>query len=85
VALGPGYSLMDWIRLGSSGADLTSVGGELKSVTEEELKLHNLNGNAWLVIRGQFSYHLIIFIKEINKFSVLANWVETQNTMKHKN
>lgn len=56
VALLPGYSLMDWIRLGNSGKDLTSVGGTLQDVTEEELAQHNQEGNAWLVIRGNFFF-----------------------------
>lgn len=54
VALSPGHSLMDWIRLGNSGADLTGVGGKLQRVTEDELAKHHLPDNAWLVIRGQY-------------------------------
>jgi cytochrome-b5 reductase len=54
-ALAPGHSLMDWIRLGSSGKDLTGVGpraGHL-SVTPTELALHNKEDDAWLCIRGR--------------------------------
>ncbi|XP_063916616.1 cytochrome b5 reductase 4 isoform X2 [Zophobas morio] len=54
-ALAPGHSLMDWIRLGSSGKDLTGVGpqaGHL-SVTPTELALHNKETDAWLCIRGR--------------------------------
>ncbi|KAF5291583.1 hypothetical protein FQR65_LT01896 [Abscondita terminalis] len=54
-ALQPGHSLMDWIRLGSSGKDLSGVGprsGQL-SVTLRELALHNKPTDAWLAIRGK--------------------------------
>ncbi|KAK4873934.1 hypothetical protein RN001_013294 [Aquatica leii] len=54
-ALQPGHSLMDWIRLGSSGKDLTGVGaqaGQL-SVTLRELAQHNKPTDAWLAIRGK--------------------------------
>lgn len=53
MALLPGHSLMDWIRLGTSGKDLTGVGGSLQDVTEEELAEHNEQHNAWIVIRGK--------------------------------
>ncbi|KAK6629981.1 hypothetical protein RUM43_003802 [Polyplax serrata] len=53
VALLPGHSLMDWIRLGNSGADLTSVGGVLKDVTEDELAEHGSVENAWIALRGK--------------------------------
>ncbi|XP_060521615.1 cytochrome b5 reductase 4-like [Cylas formicarius] len=54
-ALQPGHSLMDWIRLGSSGKDLTGLGpnaGTL-SVTKQELAKHNKKNDAWLAIRGR--------------------------------
>ncbi|XP_018562192.1 cytochrome b5 reductase 4 [Anoplophora glabripennis] len=54
-SLQPGHSLMDWIRLGSSGRDLTGVGpraGQL-SVTKHELSQHNKEYDAWLAIRGK--------------------------------
>lgn len=53
-ALEPGHSLMDWIRLGASGKDLTGLGpsaGKLQ-VTLAELKRHNTREDAWIVIRG---------------------------------
>ncbi|CAH1119513.1 unnamed protein product [Phaedon cochleariae] len=53
-ALQPGHSLMDWIRLGASGKDLSGVGscaGKL-SVTLEELSKHNKITDIWLAIRG---------------------------------
>ncbi|XP_050298908.1 cytochrome b5 reductase 4 isoform X2 [Anthonomus grandis grandis] len=55
VALQPGHSLMDWIRLGTSGKDLTGLGsraGNL-SITKQELAKHNKRNDAWLAIRGK--------------------------------
>ncbi|XP_068137685.1 melanocortin-2 receptor accessory protein 2 isoform X3 [Hyperolius riggenbachi] len=50
--LKPGRSLMDWIRLKSSGKDLTGLGGRLIEVTEEELAKHNQQSDCWTCIRG---------------------------------
>lgn len=52
TVLGPGYSLMDWIRLGTSGIDLTGVGGIRQVVTVAELAKHNKENDAWIAIRG---------------------------------
>ncbi|XP_027005817.2 cytochrome b5 reductase 4 [Tachysurus fulvidraco] len=52
VALKPGHSLMDWIRLTKSGRDLTGLKGRLIEVTEEELKKHNTRDDCWTCIRG---------------------------------
>ncbi|XP_062848258.1 cytochrome b5 reductase 4 [Trichomycterus rosablanca] len=52
VALKPGHSLMDWIRLTKSGRDLTGLRGRLIDVTEEELKKHNTRNDCWTCIRG---------------------------------
>ena len=52
VVLKPGHSLMDWIRLGRSGQDLTSVGGEVQEVSQEELAKHNKPNDAWIALRG---------------------------------
>ncbi|XP_045774537.1 cytochrome b5 reductase 4 isoform X2 [Maniola jurtina] len=52
-ALQPGHSLMDWIRLGNSGKDLTGVGGRIRPVTPAELATHNTQKDAWLAIRGR--------------------------------
>ncbi|XP_075209988.1 cytochrome b5 reductase 4-like [Lycorma delicatula] len=52
VALKPGHSLMDWIRLGNSGKDLTGVGGAFTNVTKAELAEHKSMEDAWLCIRG---------------------------------
>ncbi|XP_063386381.1 cytochrome b5 reductase 4 isoform X1 [Cydia fagiglandana] len=52
-ALQPGHSLMDWIRLGNSGKDLTGVGGRMRPVSPDELAAHNTQNDAWLAIRGR--------------------------------
>ncbi|XP_049871976.1 cytochrome b5 reductase 4-like isoform X1 [Pectinophora gossypiella] len=52
-ALQPGHSLMDWIRLGNSGKDLTGVGGRVRPVSPAELAAHNTQKDAWLAIRGR--------------------------------
>ncbi|XP_013179867.1 PREDICTED: cytochrome b5 reductase 4-like isoform X2 [Papilio xuthus] len=52
-ALQPGHSLMDWIRLGNSGKDLTGVGGRMRPVHPSELATHNTKNDAWLAIRGR--------------------------------
>nr|XP_012151041.1 PREDICTED: cytochrome b5 reductase 4 isoform X1 [Megachile rotundata]XP_012151042.1 PREDICTED: cytochrome b5 reductase 4 isoform X1 [Megachile rotundata] len=52
TALAPGHSLMDWIRLGNSGVDLTGVGGVPRVVTLTELANHNKQNDAWIAIRG---------------------------------
>ncbi|KAL1497425.1 hypothetical protein ABEB36_008401 [Hypothenemus hampei] len=55
VTLQPGHSLMDWIRLGTSGRDLTGLGpnaGNLM-VTKKELSRHNKRSDAWIAIRGK--------------------------------
>ncbi|XP_063055089.1 cytochrome b5 reductase 4 isoform X2 [Engraulis encrasicolus] len=52
VALKPGHSLMDWIRLTKSGRDMTGLRGRLIEVTEEELRKHNTKNDCWTSIRG---------------------------------
>uniref|UniRef100_A0A1B6DYH6 Uncharacterized protein n=1 Tax=Clastoptera arizonana TaxID=38151 RepID=A0A1B6DYH6_9HEMI len=53
VGLKPGHSLMDWIRLGNSGKDLTGVGGVFLNISKSELERHNKKDDAWLCIRGK--------------------------------
>ncbi|XP_071455196.1 cytochrome b5 reductase 4 [Hetaerina americana] len=53
VALKPGHSLLDWIKLGHSGKDLTGVGGVYQTVTLDELSKHNKREDAWIAIKGQ--------------------------------
>lgn len=55
--LKPGHSLMDWIRLTKSGADLRGVGPGLKQISEKELANHNKVDDAWMAIRG-FVYNV---------------------------
>ena len=52
VALTPGHSLLDWIKLGKSGKDLTGVGGRRLDVTTEELAKHCTEDDAWTAIKG---------------------------------
>lgn len=57
VALKPGRSLMDWIRLTNSGADLSgTAGGGARDVSVEELSRHSAKNDAWLAIRGIYLY-----------------------------
>uniref|UniRef100_A0A1A9WWV8 Cytochrome b5 heme-binding domain-containing protein n=1 Tax=Glossina brevipalpis TaxID=37001 RepID=A0A1A9WWV8_9MUSC len=51
-ALKPGHSLMDWIRLGNSGEDLSGTQGRLIPISMEELSKHNSRNDAWIAIRG---------------------------------
>ena len=53
VALKPGRSLMDWIRLGNSGKDLQGFGGKFHKVSEEELAQHNTIDDVWICLRGR--------------------------------
>ncbi|XP_050090054.1 cytochrome b5 reductase 4 isoform X2 [Anopheles aquasalis] len=53
TALKPGHSLMDWIRLGNSGADLTGTGGRTQPVSHAELAKHDRREDAWMAIRGK--------------------------------
>lgn len=43
---------MDWVKLKSSGKDLTGFKGRLVEVTEEELAKHNKKTDCWICIRG---------------------------------
>ena len=50
--LKPGHSLLDWIRLGKSGKDLTGVMGRPRNVTTEELAKHNTESDLWMAVKG---------------------------------
>lgn len=52
-ALKPGYSLMSWVRLCNSGADLSGTGGRVVPVSRSELAKHNQVNDAWMAIRGR--------------------------------
>eukprot|EP00794_Sanderia_malayensis_P000417 gene417-1053_t len=52
VLLKRGRSLMDWIRLGTSGSDLQGFGGKLKTVSMKELAKHNKEDDCWMLLRG---------------------------------
>ena len=57
VALGKGFSLMDWIKLTKSGKDLTGVGGprangKIREVTRQELRKHRKRKDAWMALNG---------------------------------
>ena len=54
--LGPGCSLLDWIRLCRSKKDLGCNGGKPRPVTEEELAEHNSPDDAWTAIRGMHAW-----------------------------
>ena len=52
TALKPGRSLMDWIKLTNSSADLSGTGNRLRDISRDELAQHNKKNDAWLAIRG---------------------------------
>lgn len=58
VALQPGHSLMDWIRLGKTGVDLVGTGGKSLQVTHQELAKHDKPDDAWIALRGLFFFRL---------------------------
>lgn len=53
VALGPGRSLMDWIRLTRVNQNLSGVGGKILDVTSDELGKHNKRDDAWICLKGR--------------------------------
>ncbi|ELU14553.1 hypothetical protein CAPTEDRAFT_226969 [Capitella teleta] len=78
TSLKPGRSLMDWIRLGQSGQDLTGVGGKMQRVTTEELAKHNKLTDAWTAIRGSqgkqdFSQNWVSRFFEVKRYEWLQS------------
>ena len=61
VGLEPGYSLMSWMRLCTSGTDLTGGVGAVDAEDEDswpwwtadQVKQHNSADDAWMVVRGR--------------------------------
>lgn len=53
VALKPGHSLMDWVRLCKSSKDMAGTGGKLLTITPQELAKHYEPEDCWCVIRGR--------------------------------
>nr|XP_050027176.1 cytochrome b5 reductase 4-like isoform X1 [Dermacentor andersoni]XP_054922407.1 cytochrome b5 reductase 4-like isoform X1 [Dermacentor andersoni]XP_054922408.1 cytochrome b5 reductase 4-like isoform X1 [Dermacentor andersoni] len=53
VSLGPGRSLMDWIRLTHANPNLSGVNGRFLEITYEELVKHNKKDDAWICLKGR--------------------------------
>eukprot|EP00111_Clytia_hemisphaerica_P023680 TCONS_00069790-protein len=53
VALKPGRSLMDWVRLANGGKDIQGLSGKTVTVTPSELAKHNTVSDCWMAIRGR--------------------------------
>jgi len=61
VALTPGHSLLDWIKLGNSGRDLTGVKGQRRDVTVEELAKHCGQDDVWTAVKGLYLQNHVIY------------------------
>jgi len=53
VPLKPGRSLIDWMKLGKSGKDLSGTNGKVLQITSKELAMHNKEDDAWIVLNGK--------------------------------
>lgn len=53
VALKPGHSLMDWIKLTASAPNLSGTNGQILIVDEKELAKHNIEEDCWLCLNGK--------------------------------
>ncbi|ORY30597.1 cytochrome b5-like heme/steroid binding domain-containing protein [Naematelia encephala] len=53
VALGPGFSALDWNRLANSGRNLRGTDEFPMRVTLDELQKHNTKKDAWSVFNGK--------------------------------
>lgn len=71
VALEPGFSLMAWMRLCKSGADLTGGAGLVDEDEDEEawpkwslaeVTKHGTPDDAWMVLRGKV-YNITLYLK----------------------
>ena len=62
VALAPGCSHLDWMRLTASGVDLSGVGGRLRGYTRAEVRQHRTVDDCWLVYRGRI-YNVTPYLK----------------------
>ena len=68
VALKPGRSLMDWVRLGASGQDLQGQGGKIRKVTMEELSLHDKENDCWILLRGTSILRFVLRLKNSSQW-----------------
>ena len=77
--LGPGCSLLDWIRLCRSKKDLGCNGGKPRPVTEEELAQHSTPDDAWTAIKGMqlqaAADHHNIRVYLLSKVRIMTWWV----------
>mmetsp|Transcript_8893 Transcript_8893/g.12233 ORF Transcript_8893/g.12233 Transcript_8893/m.12233 type:complete len:177 (-) Transcript_8893:59-589(-) len=62
VPLGPGHSLLDWMKLSNSGKDLSGTGGRLFKVPLSEVKKHKTEEDCWMVVRGKV-YNVTPYLK----------------------
>ena len=62
IILGPGYSLMDWIRFSRQTPDLAGNQGILRLITLEELAKHKKKDDCWLAIYDKV-YNVTPYIK----------------------
>jgi hypothetical protein len=86
VALRPGFSLMDWIRLTKSGKDLAGTNGKVLQVTPKELAKHNKRKDAWMAINGKKSKLLFLLCcgpisTDVHHFNVALTYPNTDRNI----